>query len=38
MTTLLISLAIILIGTTIAVLIIKGGMDTVEEDLDNGHW
>lgn len=38
MTALLISLAVILIGTTLAVLLIKGGMDTVEEDLDNGHW
>lgn len=38
MTALLISLAVILIGATLAVLLIKGGMDTVEEDLDNGHW
>lgn len=37
MTAPLISLAVIAIGTTLAVLLIKGGMGIAEEDLDNGH-
>lgn len=37
MTALLISLAVISIGTTLAVLLIKGGMNTAEEDMNNGH-
>lgn len=38
MTALLISLVVIAIGTTTAVLLIKGGMDIVEQDLNDGHW
>lgn len=37
MTALLISLAVITIGTTLTVLLIKGGMDTAEQDLNDGH-
>lgn len=37
MTALLISLAVIAIGITLAALLIKGGMDTAEKDLNDGH-
>lgn len=38
MTALPILLTIIAIVTMTAVLLIKGGMDTVEKDLNDGHW
>lgn len=37
MTAILISLSVIAIGTTLAVLLIKGGMETAEKDLNDGH-